>query len=377
MSKMGISGTALCIGIPMSVIVVIILCLQVMRFIIITNLNRMKLVAWNGENAVVNPNMYRFHRFMTSDKTFVVTTLIVFVVQSIIAAVLIALIHTSILTEAIAQIVMISQGCAFAVVAVLIAAIVVIWGLIKEGKDEGFSNFFSTVRDPLLFRLDFALLVTLAPFTLSAITFQILQTLPSVQAVPVRFLVILICTRVSLFFMGILMTLLSGGTCMIAIIYKKLFGKKKIAGHSSTTLVDLLEGRDSARDVFGVWLQYCKGEFCSENILAYMEVQKFNACTNNLERHELATKIYTTYLTVGAIAEVNVPKGLSEQIHSVLATGVNGSVDSLSDIFVDFERELIMNMMDTFSRFSQTSEYKSMEQKRVLQRKEMVKHNLV
>ncbi len=370
-SKIGLYGSAIIFALPFTVVVVYLLCLQVIRFMLITNLNRMKLVVWNGNIAVMSEKKYLLHRMLTSDITFVISTIVVLVVQLLLGTLFTVLLQTKVMTELIAQLIMVAQSIAIMFVFIVITMAVMLWGIYVEGKERGFKNFLSPSRDPLLFRVDCIILLLLIPVTIATVTFQVLQTLPGIMMVPNRFLPIVVCTRVCLLFTGILLSLLSGGTCMIAIIYKKFFVRKTITNRYSTSLVEMLRGRDTGLEEFQ---EYCKGEWCSENIMAYIDIQKYHGCTNNQERFESATKIYTTYLVSGAVAEVNTARAIREQIQAHLQKGED---DSLADMFVDFERELVLNMTDVFSRFSQTAEYKRMAEQQAIQRKEMAKHNFV
>jgi hypothetical protein len=104
--------------------------------------------------------------------------------------------------------------------------------------------------------------------------------------------------------------------------------------------------------------KYAESEFSVENVLCFDEIQKYKKSPSV----DMATNINVTFLAARAPIEVNIQR---KAANDILAKMKEGKIEV--DLFDGIIKDLMLNMSDTFSRYSVTTEYAAQ-----LRKKEMI-----
>lgn len=91
-----------------------------------------------------------------------------------------------------------------------------------------------------------------------------------------------------------------------------------------------------------------------KQILIYNEITKFKK-TNTIEKkHQIAVKINETFLVANAVLEVNVTNSAKEKVRKKIE---QNNIDD--ELFDEIRADILVNMSDTFNRFSKTKEFQT------------------
>lgn len=152
---------------------------------------------------------------------------------------------------------------------------------------------------------------------------------------------------------------------------KRRFEKKTVADDDKA--IEYLLKDEVARELF---YEYAKREWSTENVLIYNDIERFKQSFENEKTSqiggksqlEFAKEIYEKYLKgVSAVFEVNIDRIACNKVYQQLK---QNKVDV--NLFQEVEVVIRGNLLDTFSRFKNSSEYlsylKGMKEKEELAR---------
>jgi hypothetical protein len=354
------------------VILVYAICFLFFRFTLVSNLNRLRLFQADvNNNYVLSEWKFKIYKLLTSRVTLISTTVILFVIESAIAVLFSLLGYYNVISFLTGQLIVEIQACVVMLLLVFISAGMLLWGIIMEAKETGIHGFFSDAHDPLCFRKDALISLLTIPFLLITIIAQILLLLPGLNLSLGVFAVLILITRGSYYFVLIFVIFISGMTCIVSIAVRKLRGPQVNKGSEESVLIQLLNKNGEARRLFE---KYCGREYCSENILAYCDVERYENLTNDFDRYEFATTMMNMYMKSGSVNEVNTTEDVIKNVQRVLDQGHESK--ELDGLMTQFGVELIQNMSDTFFRFSNTSEYGLIVKQDEIQKIMLAEHNL-
>lgn len=118
----------------------------------------------------------------------------------------------------------------------------------------------------------------------------------------------------------------------------------------ANVIIDILNNSNGRK----IFTEYSNTEWASENISCYDEITRYKEEKDLSKRKEIALNIYSTYLNGNdSQCEINISRSICEELKV--------SIDNdklMDDIFIKVEPCLIENMIDTYSRFQQTNEFK-------------------
>lgn len=90
--------------------------------------------------------------------------------------------------------------------------------------------------------------------------------------------------------------------------------------------------------------------------MIYNDITTFKKTKAKDKKLQIAVKIYETFLGPNAMLDVNVTKGAKEKIRkNIEAKTVE------DDLFDEIKSDILVNMSDTFNRFSKTPEFQTYE----------------
>jgi hypothetical protein len=107
--------------------------------------------------------------------------------------------------------------------------------------------------------------------------------------------------------------------------------------------------------------KFCKEEYSIENFSFREDVEKFEKIKNPKLRRETAEMIFHKYLTEDSLLELNTSGLKKIKIEEMLKKN-----EIESDLFLDCLRDANTNLMDTYSRWSVTTEFHLIKQNRLL-----------
>lgn len=106
---------------------------------------------------------------------------------------------------------------------------------------------------------------------------------------------------------------------------------------------------------------FAKMEYSLENILCYNDIQKYEAETDNMKKKTIAKEIYETFLEINSKLEINCTRSECDKVKEKMNTG-----EVSKNLFTGIEKQLIINLADTFSRVIFDDEYKKWSAQRKL-----------
>jgi hypothetical protein len=111
-------------------------------------------------------------------------------------------------------------------------------------------------------------------------------------------------------------------------------------------------------DSHGVFqfITFSRKEWSLENVLLYEDLLKFKKISSKEKSKEYAQIIYERYLEINSNLEVNIDEALRFE---VLKKIKNDQIDST--IFDSIQFALQLNLLDTFSRLKEETNYKRFE----------------
>jgi hypothetical protein len=148
-----------------------------------------------------------------------------------------------------------------------------------------------------------------------------------------------------------------GFLLIVAIIQTCIVSRKKFNPNSIEGVVMSPLGCEK-------FLQFSQREWSGENVMAFIEIQEIKQIKRNGVDVETGRvlKIIDLYIKPGACIEVNLPHKVKKELMKFSAenefTKANVAVvEDIMKLFEPVERELLLNLTDTFARWMQTREY--------------------
>ena len=100
-------------------------------------------------------------------------------------------------------------------------------------------------------------------------------------------------------------------------------------------------------------LAFAKSEMSDENVLFFIEIQKYGKCEDDASRKEVGESIVATFLSKNAPTPANLPARITHAFTGNPVLGENeGTYECTPDVFAPAEAEIrTLLRKDTFSRF--------------------------
>jgi hypothetical protein len=240
----------------------------------------------------------------------------------------------------------------------------VIYDLAHDYKKQGgLSIRFFTERDPLNYRIDAILLFIQVPIALICVGYILLKQYFYGTAAGATFAILHIATDV--IWRGCFIVA-AGFSCIITIVWRLMYqvlivnqqNKKK--GKTKQELMQKFLERKSSRKIFS---DYCQREFSTENLSAWDDIEKYLDIKDPTQKLVECKRIYEIYVNSGdSTLEVNIPTWCRQNVvNNLMIAEKEPAV--LDTIYDEFQREVLQNLLDTFSRFSMTSAYTKKERR--------------
>jgi hypothetical protein len=328
---------------PILVIIIIAFCHHYIRFYVLQYLNDAKLLEKNIQT--------RYFKALVSTPALITAIAVAALVLypfSIIFATL-SLVYPNLLSTL--YLVVVLGNTAVCVVVVLLCVLICVNDFVRNIRN-GVRVYF--VEDPYVFRIE-GLLSVISLILL--VGFAILMILPR-RAISLRdnlFMAQWIGGRIITLLVETLFCLLSGLLCVITIIIVKLRPVQS-AVENETDLQKLLRVGGKGRKLFEA---YIKSEFSSENMLCYNDLIKYHDKKSKEELTQLAHHLYGKYIKSGTLSEVNIPDYVRRE-YTVVMDSADVTVEQLSKLLESLEREVLVNLGDSFMRFKFTPTYKKL-----------------
>lgn len=141
------------------------------------------------------------------------------------------------------------------------------------------------------------------------------------------------------------------GNIFLISIIKHITQKRKTI--DPTILLEVLNEKKG----FELFSNFTKLEWSQENILLYNEIQKYKELVSYRSRAKRSAEIYKTYISSYAPIMVNLPHDVKKRFHDSLNTLKEEDSKEWNEIFKTIEGEVLLNMKDSFKRFTSTNEY--------------------
>lgn len=107
--------------------------------------------------------------------------------------------------------------------------------------------------------------------------------------------------------------------------------------------------------------KFCKGEMNVENVSFWEQIQyKYKKLKNKQQRMILAETLFTTYIEPKSLFALNINLKFVNQIKERIEKSKYDQEDKLADLFNGLQSEIENVMIDAFSRFKFSEEYKQM-----------------
>jgi hypothetical protein len=251
-----------------------------------------------------------------------------------------------------------ASGLTHLVIFITPIGITMLIDIILDIRRRGFCTGYITIRDPLNFRMDFIFICLEVIF----VVIYSIMTLLSQSAAPENMLAILIVRGVFDLLFRICMVIAGGLGCVCVILRRLCLGlqqpKEESASRADQLQYVLADDKRSA-----MFAEYCRSEFSSENLLAFYEIRIFSTLTDQEQRLISARRIHELFVAAGSLNEVNMPQTIRIDVHKKIeklnhCSSAEEIDQILAGIFVDFEKEVRINLTDTFTRFQLSSQYR-------------------
>eukprot|EP01080_Neovahlkampfia_damariscottae_P011479 gene11479-4643_t len=141
---------------------------------------------------------------------------------------------------------------------------------------------------------------------------------------------------------------------LLRIITRKYFG-----GVSKETDI---ERKLNDPDFYELLRKFAEQEFSIENVACFQHILEYEKLSNVEERKKLIVKMKYLYFGSDAELEVNVSGSTIKKF--MTASSDDNQIDD--ELFYDIKKTILINLSDTFSRFTSTYEYKNYLQKKQL-----------
>eukprot|EP01080_Neovahlkampfia_damariscottae_P007841 gene7841-12314_t len=134
----------------------------------------------------------------------------------------------------------------------------------------------------------------------------------------------------------------------ITIIRKFVNDRRKIADVEQGKITEIFDTKND--ELFKMFVKFSESEFSSENVLIKRDIEKYR--TSN-QKPQLAKGIFALYLNgTDSIYQVNIAESLISEIHNSIENN-----NFPSDLFDRIEKEIDVNLKDTYGRFRFQREY--------------------
>ncbi|EFC36551.1 predicted protein [Naegleria gruberi] len=164
--------------------------------------------------------------------------------------------------------------------------------------------------------------------------------------------------------MFILFCLVSGGSCVIKYLIDKIQSSK------SQQIEGELESYLKHQDFRDLIREYCVKELSLENYNFFTFLLELKLKSKKKLSIELMDEISQVYLNQNSTFELNISstcrknffilrKRIQDQNETELSTESNSFVQTIQDLILVFEGEILANLRDTFSRMENTNEFKT------------------
>jgi hypothetical protein len=251
-----------------------------------------------------------------------------------------------------------ADGLAHIVLFVAIFVLVMLIDVILDVKRKGCFTGYITIRDPLNFRMDFLFIILQVVFVLCYSLMSLIGTTTPSLVPPILRGVFELLFRTCFVIAG-------GLGCVCVILRRACLGLQQPKEEASSR-ADQLQYCLSDEKRSAMFAEYCRSEFSSENLLAYYEIKLFSSNTSHEEKVECARRIYSVFIAPNSLNEVNMSTAVRNEIHKKMEK-LNGSEEEsksvINEIFIDFEKEVRINLIDTFARFQLSSQYRKVRRR--------------
>ncbi len=247
----------------LTVTLIYLFAYQVVRFNIVTNFNRNKVVTFQELNNSHNYQTPTWYKIATSNITLLVSASAVLIFE-LLFSVMCYLVQEFVPTSRlIIGYIFVIEMLGASAIFILTAAGFMFWGFYQEFKHEGFSGYLSAVRDPLLFRFDTIVMLSLSIACVISVTGVLLQNSPAIIANPSSYVAVTVVIRIGYYLGAWGFLMISGLASCIMIIKRKLTKVPEVQEHDSSDaygqLRSILNANGAKRRLFET---FCKGEFC-------------------------------------------------------------------------------------------------------------------
>ena len=148
--------------------------------------------------------------------------------------------------------------------------------------------------------------------------------------------------------------LINGGNSLIITIVLDIyhwFRPTEIEENRSELKKMFLLSDDNSKELSKLFREYCQQEYSIENYLCMSDITKLK---QSEEKEKIAERIHILYLNPQCAYEVNVSSAVKDEFINLLRTLKNIT----NDIVINLEGTIMRNLMDTYSRFIFSTEYK-------------------
>jgi hypothetical protein len=232
---------------------------------------------------------------------------------------------------------------------VLLCAFISIHDFVKN-IGNGIRLYFA--EDPYIFRVEgvvsVVVLVTLVAF---GAVIVIPRRNPSLK--DPLFMTQWIFTRAVTIVAEILFSVLCGLLCVVAIMLVKLRPVQSTV-ENETDLQKLLRVGGKRRRLFDTYL---KSEFSSENMLCYNDLIVYHEKKSQEELLQLVPALHEKYIKQGTLREVNLPDSIRKEYAAIMESA-DSTIEQLNKLLESLEREVLVNLGDSFMRFKFTPTYR-------------------
>jgi hypothetical protein len=326
------------------------LCFQCLQFIVRQIINEAK--TSNGYIAIGDSRAKRrihIARVLTSNYAFVTSLIFILLEQTgIVTALDYHYVNFPQLTSTIDYFGY-ATGIVHPALFIIIIAIVVLIDVIVDVKKNGWWTGYISARDPLNFRVDFIWISLVVVFV---VIYSIIYLLSNGNlALNIIAAIVELGFRLSL--------IMAGGLSCILVIFKRFLLRRTAEQQPENPMEQLLKLLESTSKKKQMFLNYCNSEFSSENIFAYQDIVLYKEIRDRNERIQACKDMYEKYLRSRAVNEVNVPQKVRANLTKAIDSINDETSDSdLPNIFQEFDREVKINLLDTFSRFKLSNQYR-------------------
>jgi hypothetical protein len=226
---------------------------------------------------------------------------------------------------------------------VLVLFIVDIFTFLKNGNYSIRNYFF--ISDPLHFRLDTMLIIPIIICGILEITFPFYVGFLGTEIIDIPFITLIIFC--------------SAGNVCISCIIDHIQG----ISYTPTQVQGLSSDKDYVNQIVfdenasKFLYQYSEKEFSLENVLAYIEItgiEKQLPTLSPIQVDDVMNNIYDRYMKPSSDRAVNVPADVAKKFNTFY-TRREGEVQ---DVLHSVTSALMVNLLDTYSRFKLTQEHK-------------------